>query len=98
MAHIQISSIVGRRLGGHTPEIDHCYSQYYLEEWILSKLVDNGDTQILNVNCGLTSCRITCDGNIALVNYGVATHGDNFGITVNCDGSIFLADVHPAIV
>lgn len=83
---------------GYMLEIDYCYSQNYLEKWILSKLVDNGDTQILKVNSGLISCRITCDGNIALVNYGVATHGDNLSITVNCDSSIFPADVHPAIV
>ena len=98
LQHIQFSSIVGRGVGGHMLEMDYCYSHYYLEGWILSKLVDNGNTQILKVNSGVISRRITCDGNIALVNYGVATHGDNLSITVNCDSSIFPADVHPAIV
>ena len=55
-------------------KIDHRYTQHYLEGWILSKLVDNGDSQTPKVNSGLVNYNVTCDDNVALVNSDAATH------------------------
>lgn len=71
----------------------------YLERRILArggKPMDNGHTQVLEVNCSPPGS--SCNGNVAFVNCGATTGGDNPGIAVNLKSPIFPADVHSSFI
>lgn len=71
----------------------------YLERWILArggKPMNNGHTQVLEVDGSPPGS--SCDGNVAFVNCGATTGGDNPGITVNLESPIFPADVHSSFI